>query len=98
MAARCGVGAGGLVVGLRGVRSLRIPVPYTLAYGVTQLASLVSRLLFGPGGKLPSLLVPCRFEARFKPLRFSNEKLSRGLGWRPMLSHAEALRASGDGE
>ena len=56
------------------------------------------RLLFGPGGKLPSILVPCRFEARFKPLRFSNEKLSRGLGWRPTLSYAEALQASGDGE
>ena len=83
---------------LRGARSLRVPVPYALAYGVTRLAAFVSRLLFGPKGKLPSILVPCRFEARFKPLRFSNEKLSRALGWRPTLSHAEALAASGNAE
>jgi UDP-glucose 4-epimerase len=76
---------------LRGVRNLRIPIPYAFAYALTKLATLVSRLIFGASGKLPSILVPCRFEARFKPLRFSNEKLCRELGWNPTLSYAEAL-------
>jgi UDP-glucose 4-epimerase len=79
---------------LRGARSLRIPVPYRIAYGLTKVASLVSRLTFGARGKLPSLLVPCRFEARFKPLRFSNEKLCSELDFCPALSYPEALALS----
>ena len=51
-----------------------------------------ARRLFRGKGKLPSLLVPCRFEARFKPLRFDNRKLREVLGWAPPLDPAERLR------
>jgi hypothetical protein len=67
-------------------------VPYVLAMASVRLAQLTSRLIFRGKGKLPSLLVPCRFEARFKPLWFSNHKAREGLGWRPALSYEEALR------
>ena len=53
-----------------------------------------ARLVLGPRAKLPSLFVPERFEARFKPLRFSNRKLREKLGWRPPLSYSEAARAT----
>jgi nucleoside-diphosphate-sugar epimerase len=77
---------------LSGARGLRVPVPYVLAMAPVRLAQLTSRLIFRGKGKLPSLLVPCRFEARFKPLRFSNQKAREALGWRPALSYEEALR------
>ena len=82
---------------MRGERCLCVPIPYALAYGITRLARATSRWIFGPGGKLPSILVPERFEARFKPLRFGNRKLREELGWAPTLDYPDALRASFDG-
>jgi nucleoside-diphosphate-sugar epimerase len=74
-----------------GRRSLRVMVPYRLAYGVTLLAERLSRMVFGPTAKLPSILVPCRFEARFKPVRFSNRRLRDVLGWSPSHSYESSL-------
>jgi len=73
---------------------LRIPLPYPLARLLVTLAHRISKLLFRGKGKLPSLLVPCRFEARFKPLDFDDGRIRRELGWRPPLSHAECLARS----
>jgi len=79
-----------------GERGRRIPIPYGLAIGGVRLARWVSKKLFRGRGKLPSILVPCRFEARFKPLRFSNRKLRAVLGWTPPLKHeARLLRTYG---
>jgi nucleoside-diphosphate-sugar epimerase len=75
-----------------GERGLRVPIPYGLAYPGVRLARWASRRLFRGKGKLPGLLVPCRFEARFKPLRFPNRKLREVLGWAPPLGPAERLR------
>jgi UDP-glucose 4-epimerase len=77
---------------LSGERGLRVPIPYALAAAGVRLAHASSKLLFRGKGKLPSLLVPCRFEARFKPLRFSNRKAREVLGWRPELIYQEGLR------
>ncbi len=74
-----------------GEASWRIPVPYRLAYATAQLASAMSKWIFHGKGKLPSVLVPCRFEARFKPLRFSNAKVRRVLGWVPPFSYEVCL-------
>ncbi len=41
--------------------------------------------------KLPGLLIPARFEARFKPLNYSNEKAKKCLNWSPQYSLEEAL-------
>lgn len=68
-----------------------LPVPYALAYGVALAAKLTSRLLFGPRGKLPTLLTPCRFQQMFKPARFPNDRLARVLGWRPPFGLSAAM-------
>jgi 2-alkyl-3-oxoalkanoate reductase len=75
-----------------GSRAIRLPVPYTLAYAGVLLAHRASKWMFRGKGKLPGILVPCRFEARFKPLRFSNRKAREVLGWRPPLDYRECLR------
>ncbi len=72
-------------------RGIMFPVPYVVGYGLARLALLVSRRLFGNKGKLPSLLTPNRFEAQFKPLRFSNRKLKDVLAWQPPVTFQQAL-------
>ncbi len=71
-----------------------VHVPYGLGLGVARAAARTSRALFGPGGKLPSILVPARFEARFKPVEFDGGLLERELGWRPAVGFAAAARAA----
>jgi nucleoside-diphosphate-sugar epimerase len=75
-------------------RAIRLPVPYWVGYGVARLALFTSKTLFGDRGKLPSLLTPCRFEAQFKPLRFSNRKVREALGWVPPLTFEECVKAT----
>jgi UDP-glucose 4-epimerase len=75
-----------------GVGGWRVPVPYVMMKAFVQLAHATSKAIFRGKGKLPSLLVPRRFTARFKPLSFSNQKAREQLGWRPKLSYSEALR------
>jgi UDP-glucose 4-epimerase len=79
-----------------GQRGPLLPVPYRVGLGVAQLAALTSRTLFGKKGKLPSLLTPRRFESQFKPIRFSNRKVTSVLNWRPRLSFDQCLDRSFD--
>lgn len=74
-----------------GESGLRIPIPYRLGYAMAQFASATSRWNLRGKRKFPSLLIPSRFEARFKPLRFSNAKARRELGWRPPFSYEACL-------
>lgn len=74
-----------------GERSLRIPVPYLLAFSLVRLAFA---FLFKRNPKLPHVLIPCRFESRLKPLRYSNRKAREVLGWRPPLDRTECLARS----
>jgi nucleoside-diphosphate-sugar epimerase len=74
-----------------GQRAWLIPLPYYAGLGMAHVAAFASRTLFGKKGKLPSLLVPHRYESQFKPLRFSNRKLTELLGWVPPLSFEECL-------
>jgi UDP-glucose 4-epimerase len=74
-----------------GAGGLRVPVPYALAFGIARVVYGVARVLLGPRLRLPSLFVPRRFEARFKPVHTSHAELERVLGWRPPLSYDEAL-------
>ena len=74
-----------------GGRGLRVPVPYALSWAGVALVHRASRWVFRGKGKLPSLLVPCRFEARFKPLRYGGRKARDLLGWRPPYSYREGL-------
>jgi nucleoside-diphosphate-sugar epimerase len=77
-----------------GQRGFMFPVPYVVGYGIACLASLTSRALFGKKGKLPSLLMPRRFEAQFKPIRFSTRKLNQILAWDPPLNFSQSLSAT----
>ena len=72
-----------------GERGLRFPVPYRLALWVVRLARVT---VFRRATKVPSILIPNRFESRFKPLRFENRRLREVLGWRPPLGFAECLQ------
>jgi nucleoside-diphosphate-sugar epimerase len=75
-----------------GRKRLTVPIPFGPAFaGVRLVHGLLNGLLRGKK-KLPGLLVPCRFEARFKPLRFSNRKLREVLGWNPPLDPAERIQ------
>jgi nucleoside-diphosphate-sugar epimerase len=78
---------------LRGMGNggVRVVVPYWLGYGLTRVARAVSQFMFRGDGKLPSILVPCQFEARFKPLRFTNRRLREVLDWTPPISYRECL-------
>lgn len=75
----------------RGVREWRVPIPYFAALAGVRLAHATSKWVFRGKGKLPGLLIPCRFEARFKPLRYSNQKARNLLGWESVRSHADRL-------
>lgn len=75
-----------------GQAGLMVPVPYHFGLWLAQLASFVSRTLFGKKGKLPSLLTPRRFEAQFKPIRYSNQKLEKVMNWKPPLNFDDCLK------
>lgn len=75
-----------------GQRGLRLPIPYGPALAGVGAVQRVSKGIFRGKGKLPSLLVPCRFEARFKPLRYSNRKACDVLGWLPRFTYEEGIR------
>ncbi len=74
-----------------GPRGVLLPVPYSIGFGIANVAALASKMLFGKKGKLPSILMPRRFESQFKPIRFSNNKLKQRLTWVPPLSFDECL-------
>lgn len=63
-----------------GERALRVPFPFWLGYGIVRFAY---DHLFDRNPRLPHVLVPCRFEGRLKPLRFSNRRARELLGWTP---------------
>jgi UDP-glucose 4-epimerase len=69
----------------------RVPVPYHAGLVVAHIAKGTSRMIFGRQGRLPGVLIPKRFVARFKSARFSNDKLADVIGWRSLLDYDEAL-------
>jgi nucleoside-diphosphate-sugar epimerase len=75
-----------------GTGCYRIPVPYRLALTGANLAEWINRRFCRSQARVPGLLIPCRFQARFKPLRFSTRKLEEVLGWRPPLDFARCLQ------
>jgi hypothetical protein len=58
-------------------------LPYVVGLVIAHLAALTSRLLFPPrGGKLPGILKPRHYRARFRPLRYDNRRAVETLGWK----------------
>lgn len=80
---------------LKNSRQLRLPIPYAVGLALAYTAKATSRVLFPPkGGKLPSILIPRRYRARFRPLRFDNRRAKETLGWtcKPIFSTGGALK------
>jgi UDP-glucose 4-epimerase len=75
-----------------GTARVRVPVPYVLAFGLVRFVHRVARALLGERLRLPSIFVPRRFEARFKPVRSSGAEARRVLAWQPPFGYEEALR------
>jgi 2-alkyl-3-oxoalkanoate reductase len=71
-----------------GERGVRIPVPYWLAFAAVRMAYATA---FRRNPRLPHVLVPCRFESRLKPLRFTNRRARELLGWKPPLDRRRCL-------
>lgn len=66
----------------------RLPVPYWLANSVVRMTFAA---LFRRATKVPSILIPNRFESRFRPLRFDNRKLREVLEWTPPLTYPDCV-------
>jgi 2-alkyl-3-oxoalkanoate reductase len=71
-----------------GGRGVRIPIPYAVAFAVIRAAFAT---VFKRNDKLPQVLIPCRFESRLKPLRYTNQRAREILGWTPPLGFRECL-------
>jgi UDP-glucose 4-epimerase len=71
-----------------GLPGWRVPVPYWLAIWMVRLASAT---VFRRATKVPSILIPERFESRLKPLRFENRRLREMLGWIPPFDYQQCL-------
>ena len=69
---------------------LRIPVPYSAGLYMARLAKFASRLVFGQRQVLPSILMPRRYEARFRPVSTST-RLKTVLGWQPPYSLEDCI-------
>ena len=83
-----------------GTRGVRVPIPYAVARLGVGAAYRLSKAIFRGKGKLPSLMVPCRFEARFKPLRYPAARRARPSAGplrsatRPAWAHLRAPRVA----
>ena len=71
-----------------GQPGLRLPVPYWLAIRVVRLAFAT---VFRRATKVPGILIPRKFESRFRPLRYENRRLRETLEWTPPLDHQQCL-------
>ena len=72
-------------------RSLRILLPYHLGLMVVTLTHRVARLVLGENCRVPSVFVPCRFKARFRPVRCNAGRLWKVLNWVPPYTFEECL-------
>jgi len=56
-------------------KGIRIPIPYRIAYGIVRGVYAISRWILKENLKIPSIFIPCRFEARFKPFTWVQLKV-----------------------
>jgi nucleoside-diphosphate-sugar epimerase len=76
------------------------PPTVSLPWPVVRLGAEVLQrgndLLVDGRAKFPGIAVPDRLNARFKPLRYTNAKAKRLLGWTPRFDTATAIQRSAD--
>jgi len=73
-----------------------ISVPWPVMNAVTSLLKRANQTILGGRAKFPGIAVPDRLHARFKPLRYTNAKAKRLLGWSPRFSLEEAIERSAE--
>lgn len=73
-----------------------VTVPWGLGLSAVRVAGALNRVMFESRGRLPSVLVPARYLARFRPLRFSSAALEEQIGWRPPYDLGTALEMTYD--
>ena len=87
---------------VRAVRPLveRPPRLVLLGYPATralvQAVDSINHVALGGRLKLPGGLSPAPFEARFRPLRYTNERAREALGWAPRVALPEAVARACD--
>lgn len=70
-----------------------VSVPYGMARILSDCARTLAQAVFGKRCRLPGVLVPARFVARFKPVSCRPDKARHLLGWVPPLDRAACLQA-----
>jgi nucleoside-diphosphate-sugar epimerase len=70
----------------------RVYVPYWMGVSAATVAAWFGHLFFGRAAKLPGLLIPIRYRARFGPFHFNSQKAQTRLGWHPRWNFADAWR------
>lgn len=71
-----------------------IPINWTVMRLLSRTIWLGNKLIFKGRAKLPSIFVPARLDARFKPLHYSNNRAKQILNWKPKYSLDIALDRS----
>lgn len=74
-----------------GEGGIRVPFSYAVTSAAIKIsyAAGLNRLR-----RLPNLLIPRRFEARLKPLLYSNRRVHEQLGWLAPLSYSDCMKAT----
>lgn len=68
-----------------------VPLGYPLSKVLVYSVATGNRCLLDGRLKLPGGLMPAPFEARFRPLRYTNQRARRVLGWAPRFEFPETL-------
>ena len=77
-----------------GIGGVCVPVPYWAGLLIAHLAWAIAAIMPGARSRLPGLLVPQRYRARFKAASAANDHLRNTLGWRPRLSFEQAVHSA----
>jgi 2-alkyl-3-oxoalkanoate reductase len=75
-------------------RPFLLPICWTLLRITARTVWIVNRYFLGGKAKVPGIFIPARLHARFKPLRYSNAKARRILGWQPRYTLDQGLDRS----
>lgn len=75
-----------------GERGWRVYLPYGVGLFEARVATWISKWLYRGRGKLPGVLMPNRYRARFRPVGFGTEKLRSAIGKHERFTYNEAWR------
>ncbi len=71
-----------------------ISVPWPAIRTAAGLLKIGNQVALGGRAKFPGIAVPDRLHARFKPLRYTNAKAKKVLGWKPRFNLTTSIERS----